>query len=147
MELNNISPPKGSNRLSRRVGRGMGSGFGKTCGRGSKGQKSRSGGYHKVGFEGGQMPLQRGLPKRGFTSFSKQISSSLFESIGIKQILLLNEENVDLNLLKEKGVVSNKCKKIKLFLSCAVDKKINIKGILVTKGLRAAVEASGGSVE
>ncbi len=147
MHLNTICPSYRSRKLSRRVGRGIGSGFGKTCGRGHKGQKSRSGGYHKTGFEGGQMPLQRRLPKRGFTSFDKKISSKQSVSIGIKEVLLLDETEIDLDLLRSRGVILDKSINVKIYLSSSVNKEINLKGISVTKGLKFAIEAAGGSVD
>lgn len=143
MQLNTIKPGEGSKHSKRRVGRGIGSGLGKTAGRGHKGQKSRTGGYHKVGFEGGQMPLQRRLPKRGFRSLTKG---------DIAQVRLFELNNlpvdvVDLLVLKQAGVVPGAALGAKVFLSGAVEKAVKLNGILVTKGARAALEAAGGSIE
>jgi len=142
MQLNSIQPPAGSNRDRRRVGRGIGSGLGKTAGRGHKGQKSRAGGYHKVGFEGGQMPLQRRLPKRGFKShqlaFNAEVRLSDLERLGVPE--------VDLLTLKQAGLVGQLAKAVKVIKSGALTKPVALKGIAATAGAKAAIEAAGGSV-
>lgn len=142
MQLNTLKPAEGSKHSKRRVGRGIGSGLGKTAGRGHKGQKSRAGGFHKVGFEGGQMPLQRRLPKRGFKSLTKgnvaQVRLSALNGLPV--------DSVDLLVLKQAGVVPGSCLGAKVFLCGKVDKAIKLQGILVTKGARAAIEAAGGNV-
>ncbi|MCG5536756.1 50S ribosomal protein L15 [Ectothiorhodospira mobilis] len=142
MRLNELSPGEGSRPSARRVGRGIGSGLGKTCGRGHKGQKSRSGGYTKVGFEGGQMPLQRRLPKSGFTSRSRDWCAEvrLHELAGL-------EGAVDLAALKEAGIVPVQAKRAKVIASGVLEQAVNLRGISVTKGARAAIEAAGGKVE
>lgn len=147
MLLNNIKPSIGSNKSIRRVGRGIGCGYGKTAGRGHKGQKSRSGGFHKTGFEGGQMPLQRRLPKRGFTSFSKVRDLKLNESFGISKILKFKDEEINISFLKTNNLIGKKTKTVKLYLDVKVNEAINIKDILVTNGVRSSVEAAGGSVK
>ena len=129
MELNNLKPAEGAKHAKRRVGRGIGSGLGKTAGRGHKGQKSRSGGFHKVGFEGGQMPLQRRLPKRGFTSLTK-------EFVG----------EIDLLALKQVGLVGELIRSAKIIATGELKRKVVVKGLGATKGARAAIEAAGGSV-
>lgn len=142
MKLNDIKPAKGSKPAAKRVGRGIGSGLGKTGGRGHKGQKARSGGYHKVGFEGGQMPIQRRLPKRGFRSRvdgdTAQVRLAELESLSITDI--------DLAALKEAGVVARVAKQAKVIKTGELSRKLNLKGILVTKGAREAIEAAGGSI-
>lgn len=141
MKLNSLSPAAGSKKVARRVGRGSGSGLGKTAGRGHKGQKSRSGGYHKVGFEGGQMPIQRRLPKVGFTSrvnrFAVEVRTSELNRF---------EGDVDLTLLKTSGVVANWVDSVKVILSGEITSKVNLIGIKVTQGAKAAIETAGGSV-
>lgn len=146
MLLNNIKPGLGSCTNRRRVGRGIGSGFGKTSGRGHKGQKSRTGGFHKTGFEGGQMPIQRRLPKRGFTAFSKVRDLKLHESIGVSRILSLKEKDITINILKENNIVFHKTKVVKLFLDCEVQEKLLVNGIKVTNGVKLSIENAGGSV-
>jgi large subunit ribosomal protein L15 len=142
MELNNIKPADGSKRPRRRVGRGIGSGLGKTAGRGHKGQKSRSGGYHKVGFEGGQMPLQRRLPKRGFKSallkYNAEITLSDLEALGAAEVDLLS--------LKQAKLVAENAKVVKVIKTGELTKKVALKGIGATAGAKAAIEAAGGSV-
>jgi large subunit ribosomal protein L15 len=142
MELNSIKPASGSKKPRRRVGRGIGSGLGKTAGRGHKGQRSRSGGYHKVGFEGGQMPLQRRLPKRGFKSqalkFNAEISLAALERLGAPE--------VDLLTLKAAGLIGDMIKHVKVIKSGALTKKVALKGLSATAGAKAAIEAAGGSV-
>ena len=142
MRLNTIKPAEGSKKARRRVGRGIGSGLGKTAGRGHKGQKSRSGGFHKVGFEGGQMPLQRRLPKRGFVSLAKNDTAE----VRLSDLARLPVGDVDLLALKAAGVVPASAKSAKVILSGKLDKAITLKGVGVTKGAKAAIEAAGGSV-
>ena len=141
MQLNTIKPGDGSKKARRRVGRGIGSGLGKTAGRGHKGQKSRSGGFHKVGFEGGQMPLQRRLPKRGFISIT---ATSVEVRLGDLGKLPVDE--IDLLALKQAGLVPGEAKSAKVFLSGSLSKAVKLQGILVTAGARKAIEAAGGSV-
>jgi len=142
MELNSIKPGAGAKKARRRVGRGIGSGLGKTAGRGHKGQKSRSGGYHKVGFEGGQMPLQRRLPKRGFKShllkFNAEITLTMLERLAV--------DEVDLLTLKQAGMVGEIAKVVKVIKSGELTRKVALKGIGATAGAKAAIEAAGGSV-
>jgi large subunit ribosomal protein L15 len=142
MRLNTIKPAEGSKKPRRRVGRGIGSGLGKTAGRGHKGQKSRSGGFHKVGFEGGQMPLQRRLPKRGFVSLAKNDTAE----VRLSDLARLPLADVDLLALKAAGVVPGLAKAAKVILSGKLDKAVKLTGVAVTKGARAAIEAAGGSV-
>ena len=143
MELNSIKPAAGAKHAKRRVGRGIGSGLGKTAGRGHKGQKSRSGGYHKVGFEGGQMPLQRRLPKRGF----KSLTSAFNAEVTLAELQRLGAEKVDLLALKQAGLVDDRAKTVKVIKSGELSKKVVLKGIGATAGAKAAIEAAGGSVE
>ena len=142
MELNSIKPADGAKHAARRVGRGIGSGLGKTAGRGHKGQKSRSGGYHKVGFEGGQMPLQRRLPKRGFKShllkFNAEISLTALENLGLPE--------VDVLALKNAGLVGELAKVVKVIKSGEISKAVKLSGITATAGAKAAIEAAGGSL-
>jgi large subunit ribosomal protein L15 len=142
MELNSIKPAAGSKRPRRRVGRGIGSGLGKTAGRGHKGQKSRSGGYHKVGFEGGQMPLQRRLPKRGFKSASLKYNAE----ISLTDLEILGAAEVDVLTLKQAGLVGQLAKVVKVIKSGELTKKVALKGIGATAGAKAAIEAAGGSI-
>ena len=142
MQLNTIKPAEGAKKERRRVGRGIGSGFGKTAGRGHKGQKSRTGGFHKVGFEGGQMPLQRRLPKRGFKSLTKKDTAHVRTS----ELNDLPVDTIDLLVLKQANVISGNTLAAKVFLSGEITKKLNLTGLLLTKGARAAVEAAGGKV-
>jgi large subunit ribosomal protein L15 len=142
MRLNEIKPAAGSNREHKRVGRGFGC-HGKTAGRGHKGQKARSGGYHKVGFEGGQMPLQRRLPKRGFSSHKKGETAE----VRLSDIQSIESETVDLAALKAAGVVPQPALRAKVILAGEIKRKVALKGLLVSKGARAAIEAAGGSVE
>ena len=142
MELNTIKPGEGAKHAKRRVGRGIGSGLGKTAGRGHKGQKSRSGGYHKVGFEGGQMPLQRRLPKRGFKSQSLKFNAE----VTLKDLEQLGADEVDLLTLKQAGLVGELAKVVKVIKSGELTKKVALKGIGATAGAKAAIEAAGGSV-
>ncbi|MDB5753087.1 MAG: rplO [Ramlibacter sp.] len=142
MELNTIKPADGSKKARRRVGRGIGSGLGKTAGRGHKGQKSRAGGYHKVGFEGGQMPLQRRLPKRGFKSqnlkFNGEVTLASLEKLGLAE--------VDLLALKQAKLVGNIVKNVKVIKSGELTKAVKLTGIVATAGAKAAIEAVGGSL-
>ena len=142
MLLNTIKPATGSKHAKRRVGRGIGSGLGKTAGRGHKGQKSRAGGFHKVGFEGGQMPLQRRLPKRGFKShnlkFNGQITLSDLERLG--------QDEVDLVMLKAAGLIGQIVKNVKVIKSGELARKVSLKGIGATAGAKVAIEAAGGAV-
>ncbi len=141
MELNNLKPADGAKHAKRRVGRGIGSGLGKTAGRGHKGQKSRSGGFHKVGFEGGQMPLQRRLPKRGFTSLTKEFVGE----VRLRDLQALPVDEVDLLALKQAGLVGELTKSVKIIATGEISRKIVVKGLGATKGARAAIEAAGGS--
>jgi large subunit ribosomal protein L15 len=142
MELNSIQPAEGATHYKRRVGRGIGSGIGKTAGRGHKGQKSRTGGFHKVGFEGGQMPLQRRLPKRGFKSLANPYKAE----VRLSQLDSLPVAEIDILVLKQAGIVSQLAKVVRVILSGSVTKKVALTGLIVTKGAKAAVEAAGGSV-
>ena len=142
MELNNIKPANGAKHAKRRVGRGIGSGLGKTAGRGHKGQKSRSGGYHKVGFEGGQMPLQRRLPKRGFKSQSAKFNAE----VTLADLQRLGAAEVDLLALKQAGLVGELIKVVKVIKSGELKAAVKLTGIGATAGAKAAIEAAGGSV-
>lgn len=142
MELNSIKPAEGAKHAKRRVGRGIGSGLGKTAGRGHKGQKSRSGGYHKVGFEGGQMPMQRRLPKRGFKSQLLKFNAE----VTLRSLDQLGAETVDLLTLKQAGLVGELAKVVKVIKSGEIKKPVKLVGIGVTSGARAAIEAAGGSI-
>jgi large subunit ribosomal protein L15 len=142
MDLNTIKPGAGAKHAKRRVGRGIGSGLGKTAGRGHKGQKSRSGGFHKVGFEGGQMPLQRRLPKRGFKSASLKYNAE----VTLADLEKLGADEVDLLTLKQAGLVGELAKVVKIIKSGELSKKVALKGIGATAGAKAAIEAAGGSV-
>src|SRR6202521_6140634 len=141
MRLNTIKPAAGSKKAKRRVGRGIGSGLGKTAGRGHKGQKSRSGGFHKVGFEGGQMPLQRRLPKRGFTSLTHEFVGE----VRLSDIEKLPVDEVDLLALKQAGLLGVLITSAKIIKTGELTRKITVKGLSATKGARAAIEAAGGS--
>ena len=142
MELNTIKPAAGAKHAKRRVGRGIGSGLGKTAGRGHKGQKSRAGGFHKVGFEGGQMPLQRRLPKRGFKSASLKFNAE----VTLDELQRLGAETIDLLTLKAAGLVGELIKSVKVIKSGELSRKVELKGIGATVGAKAAIEAAGGSV-
>jgi large subunit ribosomal protein L15 len=142
MELNAIKPADGAKHAKRRVGRGIGSGLGKTAGRGHKGQKSRSGGYHKVGFEGGQMPLQRRLPKRGFKSHQLQFNAE----VTLNSLEVLGLAEVDVLALKTAGLVGQMAKTIKVVKTGVLTKAVKLNGIGATAGAKAAIEAAGGSV-
>ncbi|GAC1426666.1 MAG: 50S ribosomal protein L15 [Burkholderiaceae bacterium] len=141
MELNTIQPADGAKHYKRRVGRGIGSGIGKTAGRGHKGQKSRAGGFHKVGFEGGQMPLQRRLPKRGF----KSLATPYKAEVRLSDLENLPSE-IDVLVLKQAGLVGELARVVRVILSGVLTKKVALTGVIVTKGARAAIEAAGGSV-
>jgi large subunit ribosomal protein L15 len=143
MRLNTLKPDEGSRPERKRVGRGIGSGWGKTCGRGHKGQKSRSGGFHKVGFEGGQMPLQRRLPKIGFRSRKAKYTAE----IRLSELARLEGEVVDMNALYAADILPRTMKRAKLILSGSVDRALTVKGIGATRGAREAIEKAGGKVE
>ncbi|NEX61495.1 50S ribosomal protein L15 [Noviherbaspirillum galbum] len=142
MELNTIQPADGAKHAKRRVGRGIGSGLGKTAGRGHKGQKSRSGGFHKVGFEGGQMPLQRRLPKRGF----KSLATPFKAEVRLADLDKLPVAEVDLLALKQAGLVPELARFVRVIKSGEITKKISVKGVVATKGAKAAIEAAGGTI-
>ncbi len=142
MELNSLKPAVGAKHAKRRVGRGIGSGLGKTAGRGHKGQKSRAGGFHKVGFEGGQMPLQRRLPKRGFTSLTK----ALVGQVRLSDLEKLPVDEIDLLVLKQAGIVSQQVRSAKVILCGTLTRKLTLRGVGVTKGARQVIEALGGSL-
>ncbi len=141
MQLNNIQPAQGAKHAKRRVGRGIGSGLGKTCGRGHKGQKSRAGGFHKVGFEGGQMPLQRRLPKRGFVSMTRNDTAQ----VRLSDLQKMPVDSIDLLALKQAGVVHANALSAKVILCGELTRAVKLQGLLATKGARAAIEAAGGS--
>lgn len=143
MRLNQIKPAAGSKHAKKRVGRGIGSGLGKTAGRGHKGQKARSGGFHKVGFEGGQMPMHRRLPKRGFVS----LTSGDTVEVRLSALQGLPVEDIDILVLKQAGVVPNSALGAKVILAGEIKRKVKLRGLLVTKGARAAIEKAGGSIE
>jgi large subunit ribosomal protein L15 len=143
MRLNTLKPAAGSSKDHKRVGRGIGSGFGKTCGRGHKGQKSRSGGFHKVGFEGGQMPLQRRLPKVGFLARR----SRFVDEVRLHELACVDADVIDLQALRDANLVSRITTRVKVFASGSIDRAVTLKGIQVTKGARAAIEAAGGKIE
>jgi large subunit ribosomal protein L15 len=142
MELNQLKPADGSKHSKRRVGRGIGCGLGKTCGRGHKGQKSRSGGFHKVGFEGGQMPLQRRLPKRGFVSLTRNDTAQ----VRLADLQSLPIDTIDLLALKQAGLIPARSLTAKVVLTGEISRAVKLQGLLLTKGARAAVEAAGGSI-
>ena len=143
MRLNSIKPADGAKHQKRRLGRGIGSGLGKTAGRGHKGQKSRAGGFHKVGFEGGQMPLQRRLPKRGFISLTKKSGAE----VRLSALERLSADAIDILVLKQAGLISGSAETAKVILSGKIERAVKLQGISVTKGAKAAIEAVGGSVE
>jgi len=143
MQLNSIKPATGSRKSSKRVGRGIGSGLGKTAGRGHKGQKSRSGGFHKVGFEGGQMPLQRRLPKVGFNSRSAKYSAE----VRLNELEKVGVDVIGLDDLIKANIVSAITKKAKVIASGEITKAVTLKGVAATKGAKAAIEAAGGKIE
>ena len=142
MQLNQIKPADGSKHSKRRVGRGIGCGLGKTCGRGHKGQKSRSGGFHKVGFEGGQMPLQRRLPKRGFVSLTRYDGAQ----VRLSDLQKIPVDVIDLLALKQAGIIPAASLTAKVVVSGELKRAVKLQGLLLTKGARAAVEAAGGSI-
>jgi large subunit ribosomal protein L15 len=143
MRLNEIKPHKDSNPDRKRVGRGIGSGTGKTAGRGHKGQKSRAGGFHKVGFEGGQMPLQRRLPKVGFRSHLARITAE----VRLNELQGLDVDVIDVKALQDANLISRATKRAKVIVSGEIKKAVTLKGLRVTKGARAAIEAAGGKIE
>ena len=143
MQLNSLSPADGSKKNAKRRGRGHSAGQGKTSGRGQKGQHARSGGYHKVGFEGGQMPLQRRLPKVGFTSKMGAYSAE----VRLHELAIPKEEMIDIEVLKKCHLVPKKVTKVKVILSGKLDKSVKVKGLAITNGARKAIEAAGGSIE
>jgi len=143
MNLNSLSPDPGSRRPKKRLGRGIGSGLGKTSGKGHKGQKARAGGFHKINFEGGQMPIQRRLPKMGFKS---RVGKTV-DQVSLSELAKVSAELIDMNALREAGLINNSIKDVKVILSGELDKAIKIKGLRVTKGARSAIEALGGSIE
>jgi large subunit ribosomal protein L15 len=142
MRLNSIKPAIGAKHPKRRVGRGIGCGLGKTAGRGHKGQKSRTGGFHKVGFEGGQMPLQRRLPKRGFVSLAKKSAE-----VRLSELSKIPGDAIDILMLKNAGIVPDNAGGAKVILSGKIERAVKLQGIAATKGARAAIEAVGGSIE
>ena len=143
MRLNTIKPAAGARTSRKRVGRGIGSGLGKTCGRGHKGQKSRSGGRVQIGFEGGQMPLQKRLPKVGFTSRSKRTSSE----VRLSEIQKMSSEQIDLTTLKKEGILPQYIQSAKIIKSGEITRSVSIQGVGITAGAKAAIEAAGGKVE
>lgn len=143
LRLNSLSPAPGRNKQARRAGRGMGSGLGKTCGRGHKGQKSRSGGTVRPGFEGGQMPLQKRLPKYGFSSRIGRTTAS----IRLSELNAVAGDTADLDALRKAGLINTSITRARVFLSGELKRAVALKGLVVTKGARAAIEAAGGSVE
>ena len=142
MRLNNLKPAAGAKGAAHRVGRGIGSGWGKTAGRGHKGQKSRAGGFHKIGFEGGQMPLHRRLPKRGFTSLSRRF----VEAVRLSELQKLGADEIDLMTLKQAGIVSALAQDARVIKSGEISRKVSVRGIGVTRGAKAAIEAVGGVI-
>jgi len=142
MELNTIKPAEGSKKNRRRVGRGIGSGIGKTAGRGHNGQHSRAGGYHKVGFEGGQMPLQRRLPKRGFKSHQLKYNGE----VTLSDLQALSIDEIDVQSLKQAGLIGELIKHVKVIKSGELSRKVTLKGVGATAGAKAAIEAAGGSL-
>lgn len=143
MRLNTLKPAAGAKKVGKRLGRGIGSGLGKTSGRGHKGQKARAGGFHKVGFEGGQMPLQRRLPKIGFRSQKAADSAE----VRLHELAKVEGDVVDLLALKAANIVGQEINRVKVIASGSVEKAVTVKGVAVTKGARAAIEAAGGKVE
>jgi large subunit ribosomal protein L15 len=143
MKLNTLSPDVGSKSNRRRVGRGIGSGLGKTCGKGHKGQKSRAGGFHKINFEGGQMPIQRRLPKFGFSS---RVGRTV-DQVTLSELALLSQDVINLDALKNAGLVTKSTKDVKVILSGELSVALKVKGLRVTKGARKIIEDLGGSIE
>jgi large subunit ribosomal protein L15 len=143
MRLNSLTPAKGSKKAGKRLGRGHSAGQGKTSGRGQKGQHARSGGYHKVGFEGGQMPLQRRLPKVGFTSRLKRLTAEL----RLHELALLGDDVIDMAALRKARLIPAHAERVKVILSGKLEKAVKVKGLALTKGARSAIEAAGGTIE
>lgn len=143
MNLNSLSPDPGSKPCKKRLGRGVGSGLGKTCGKGHKGQKARAGGYHKINFEGGQMPIQRRLPKMGFKS---RIGKTV-DQVCLSELEKISADVIDMNVLRQAGIINNSIKDVKVILSGELTKAIKLKGLRVTKGARSTIEGLGGSIE
>lgn len=143
MRLNTLSPARGAKTGRKRVGRGAGSGIGKTCGRGHKGQKSRSGGYHKVGFEGGQMPLQRRLPKRGFRSRRSRLSAQ----IRLHTLEKVSADVIDLTVLKDLNLIPRVVKRVKILNTGSLSRAVTVRGLVLTKGAEQAINKAGGKVE
>ncbi len=143
MRLNTLKPAAGEKQTPKRVGRGIGSGLGKTCGRGHKGQRARAGGYHKIGFEGGQMPIQRRLPKMGFSSLTAQDTAE----VRLHELGRVKTDKIDLATLKAAGVVPQRAKRAKVVLQGKLDKAVTLSGVAVTRGARAAILAAGGKVQ
>lgn len=143
MRLNNLKPAPGAKTTRHRVGRGVGSGWGKTAGRGHKGQHARSGGYHKVGFEGGQMPLHRRLPKRGFASPTRHLTAE----VRLSELQRMKAGEIDLAALKAEGIVPREARAAKVIVSGKLSRSVTLRGVLASKGARAAIEAAGGKVE
>ncbi|MBV6273962.1 50S ribosomal protein L15 [Alcaligenaceae bacterium CGII-47] len=142
IQLNTLKPAEGAKRARRRVGRGIGSGFGKTAGRGHKGQKSRAGGFHKVGFEGGQMPLQRRLPKRGFTPMGRHLHAE----VRLSDLEALPVDEIDVQVLKAAGIVGEMVRYAKVIKTGELTRKVSLRGLTASAGARAAIEAAGGSL-
>lgn len=143
MRLNTLKPGEGARKTAKRVGRGIGSGLGKTSGKGHKGQKARAGGYHKVGFEGGQMPIQRRLPKFGFHSRA----ASDTQEVRLTALAKLDAPFIDFELLRASGLIGSLVKRVKIFKDGDIDKKMTLKGLALTKGAKAAIESAGGKIE
>jgi large subunit ribosomal protein L15 len=143
MRLNNLKPAPGAKTTRHRVGRGVGSGWGKTAGRGHKGQRARSGGYHKVGFEGGQMPLHRRLPKRGFASPTRHLTAE----VRLSELQVMKASEIDLEALKAERIVPRDVRAAKVIVSGKLSRSVTLRGVLASKGARAAIEAAGGKVE
>lgn len=143
MFLNLLSPEPGSRHAKKRLGRGIGSGLGKTSGKGHKGQKARAGGYHKIGFEGGQMPIQRRLPKMGFRSRINKI----VDEVTLSELASINSDIIDIDVLKAHGLINHTIREVKVILSGEISSPIKLKGLRITKGARAAIEQSGGTIE
>ncbi len=143
MRLNTIKPAPGSKQPRKRVGRGIGSGLGKTCGRGHKGQHARAGGYHKIGFEGGQMPIQRRLPKFGFTS----LSAINFAEVRLHELTKVAGDRIDLEALKAANIITKNIERVKIIASGVIEKAVTISGLKITAGARKAIETAGGKVE
>lgn len=143
MNLNSLSPDPGSRPSKKRLGRGIGSGLGKTSGRGHKGQKARAGGFHKINFEGGQMPIQRRLPKMGFNSRT----GKTIDQVTLSELASVKSKLIDLNALKEAGLINKSIREVKVILSGEISAPLKIKGLRITKGARLAIEQAGGSIE